>query len=104
MYAIVEIGGKQYKVEQGVTINVDKLKGEKNDNITFDKVLLFVDEDKVMVGQPYLENVKISADVLGVVRGNKVQGIKFKKRKNYTRTIGHRPQYLQLKINNFTVV
>ncbi len=102
MYAIVEIAGKQYKVEKDATVNVDKLDNAKED-VTFDTVLLLADGDKIQVGQPYLKNVKIKAKLLGNIKGDKVRGIKFKKRKNYTRTLGHRQVYTQLKINDLVV-
>ncbi|MCP4135692.1 MAG: 50S ribosomal protein L21 [bacterium] len=102
MYAIVEISGKQYKVEKDNIIDVDKLKNV-SEEITIDKVLLYANGDEVQVGDPYLNNVKVSAKVLGDIKGDKVRGIKFKKRKNYTRTLGHRQQYTQLKINDLTV-
>jgi large subunit ribosomal protein L21 len=101
MYAIIEVNGKQYKVEKDITINVDTI-DDKRETITLDKVLMFADGDKVMVGQPYLKNVKVTAKNLGVIRGKKVRGVKFKKRKNYTRTLGHRQDYLQLKINDLS--
>lgn len=103
MYAIVEISGKQYKLEKDSTVNVDKLESKENDLLTLDKVLLYADGDNVMVGQPYLSNVKVEAKVIGNTKGKKVRGIKFKKRKNYTRTIGFRPEFSQLKINKFLV-
>jgi large subunit ribosomal protein L21 len=103
MYAIVELGGKQYKVEKGLTINVDKLKGQEPGILICDKVLLLSDGDKIIVGKPYLSNVQVSLDVIGTVKGKKVRGIKFKKRKNYTRTLGHRPLYLQMKVKDLTV-
>ncbi|MFH0974593.1 MAG: 50S ribosomal protein L21 [Spirochaetota bacterium] len=102
MYAIIEIGGKQYRVEKDLTINVDKVE-DQNETVTLNKVLMYADGEKVILGQPYLSNVKITAKNLGVVKGEKVRGIKFKKRKNYTRTLGHRQQYLQLKINDLSV-
>lgn len=102
MYAIVEISGKQYKVEKDAVINVDKM-GNQSETISLEKVLMFVDGDNVLFGQPYLSNVKITAKNCGLVKGNKVRGIKFKKRKNYTRTLGHRQDYLQLKINDLQV-
>ncbi|MDY6967893.1 MAG: 50S ribosomal protein L21 [Spirochaetota bacterium] len=103
MYAIVEIGGKQYKVEKDMMLNVDRMRKEKGESITIDKVLMFVDEDNISIGQPYLENVKITAEVFGDVKGQKVRGIKFKKRKNYTRTLGHHQQYSKLKINEMSI-
>lgn len=102
MYAIIEIGGKQYRIEKDITLNIDKLKN--NDNPSIDKVLLCVDNDNIMIGHPYLDNVKVDAEVLGTVKGRKVRGVKFKKRKNYTRTLGHRQQFLQLKINNLSLI
>jgi len=99
MYAIVEIAGKQYKIEKDAVINVDRLKKSEN-NITIDKVLLYSNNNDIRVGSPYLSNVQVKAEILGEVKGNKVLGIKFKKRKNYTRTVGHRAIYSQLKISD----
>jgi large subunit ribosomal protein L21 len=102
MYAIIEIGGKQYRVAKDATINIDKI-GDQNETVTLEKVIMCVDGDKVMIGQPYLSNVKITAKNIGVVKNKKVKGIKFKKRKNYTRTLGHRQEYLQLKISDLLI-
>lgn len=102
MYAIIEIGGKQYRVEKDATINIDKIDDQK-ETVTLEKVIMCVDGDKVMIGQPYLSNVKITAKNIGVVKNKKVKGIKFKKRKNYTRTLGHRQEYLQLKISDLLI-
>lgn len=103
MYAIVEISGKQYKVEKDMVLNVDKIKGHNSGEVTVDKVLMCVNGEQVLVGQPYLANVKIVAKVLGVVKGKKVRGVKFHKRKNYQRTMGHRTQYLHLKIEELAI-
>ncbi len=99
MYAIVEIGGKQYRVEKDMTLDVDKTLEGGAGALTIDKVLMYVDGENVMIGKPYLNNVKITASVLGETRGKKVRGVKFKRRKNYTRTLGFRPHYLHVKIN-----
>jgi len=101
MYAIVEIAGKQYKIEKDAVINVDRLK-KADSNITLDKVLLYSNDSDVRIGKPYLNNVQIKAEILGEVKGNKVFGVKFKKRKNYTRTIGHRTVFSQIKISDVT--
>lgn len=98
MYAIVEIAGKQYKIEKDAVINVDRLK-KADSNITLDKVLLYSNDSDIRIGKPYLNNVQIKAEVLGEIKGNKVSGVKFKKRKNYTRTIGHRTIFSQIKIS-----
>ena len=103
MYAIIELSGKQYKVEEGITINVDKIKGQESGKLVVDTVLMFSDGKEVQVGKPYLKNVKVNMDVIGEVKGRKVRGIKFKKRKNYTRTLGHRPLYLQMKVMKLSV-
>ena len=104
MYAIVEIAGKQYKVEKDMTVNVNKLEDSKEKDLTIEKVLLCVNGEKVLIGQPYLKNVEITASVLKNFKGKKVRGIKFKKRKKYTRTMGHRPEFTQLKISTLKVV
>lgn len=104
MYAIVEVAGKQYKVEKDMTVNVNKIDKPQGDDITLEKVLMVVDGEKSLVGAPYLSNVKISAKVMGVSRGKKVRGVKFKKRKNYTRTMGHTPEFTMLKIGDVTVM
>jgi large subunit ribosomal protein L21 len=101
MYAIVEIAGKQYKIEKDMLINVDRLK-KTGSSVTLDKVLLYSNDNDIRIGNPYLNNVSVKAEVLGEVKGNKVSGIKFKKRKNYTRTIGHRAIYSQIKISELT--
>mgnify|MGYP001557414493 CR=1 FL=1 len=102
MYAIVEIKGKQYKVEKDTTINVDKL-DDNTEEITLDKVLLVSKDGEVKIGNPYIANASIKAKVIGNVQGRKVRGIKFKKRKNYTRTVGHRHLYSQIKINDLNI-
>ena len=103
MYAIVDIGGKQYRVEKNMTIEVDKVLTESPDKMTLNKVLMYVDGESVMIGKPYLNNVKVTASIRGLVKGKKVRGIKFKKRKNYTRTLGFRPSYLQLTIQEVSL-
>ncbi len=99
MYAIVEIKGKQYKVEKDTTVNIDKL-DDNTEEITLDKVLLISKDGEVKVGNPYIANASVKAKVVGNVQGRKVRGVKFKKRKNYTRTVGHRQLYSQIRIND----
>lgn len=103
MYAIVEIGGKQYKVEKDMVLNVDRTLHGKTDKLAIEKVLMLVDGEKILVGRPYLNNVKVSAAILKEINGKKVRGIKFKRRKNYTRTLGFRPRYLQVKIQDLVL-
>lgn len=102
MYAIVEIGGKQYKVEKDMLVDVEKIDTGDKKELQFDTVLMSVDGENVKVGKPYVDGAKVKATVIDVVKGKKVLGVKFKKRKNYTRTVGARHLYLRLKIDELT--
>lgn len=97
MYWLVELNNKQYKIEAGESVLVDKLDAKQDSEISIDKVLLMRgDKDEVKIGIPYLKDVKLKAKVLGNVSGKKVRVFKYKKRKDYRRTIGSRPQYTQI--------
>ncbi|KKK35392.1 50S ribosomal protein L21 [Salinicoccus sediminis] len=97
MFAIIETGGKQLKVEEGQTIYVEKLNAEAGDSFTFDRVL-FVGGDSVKVGVPTVEGATVSAKVEKHGRGRKINVVKFKRRKNYSRKQGHRQPYTKLTI------
>lgn len=97
MFAIIETGGKQVKVEEGQTIYVEKLDAEAGATFTFDQVL-FVGGDNVKVGAPTVEGASVSAKVEKHGRGKKVTVVKFKRRKNYSRKQGHRQPYTKLTI------
>ncbi|OHD64210.1 MAG: 50S ribosomal protein L21 [Spirochaetes bacterium RBG_13_51_14] len=103
MYAIVEIAGKQYKIEKDAKINVEKLDTGAEGTVVIDKILLYADGVDVLIGQPYLKNVNITAKVLDEVKGDKVRGIKFGKRKRHERTLGHRQTYSRILISELTV-
>jgi large subunit ribosomal protein L21 len=97
MYWLVELNNKQYKIEAGEPVLVDKFDVKRDSEISIDKVLLMRGEkDDVKVGTPYLKDVKLKAKVLGNVSGKKVRVFKYKRRKDYRRTIGSRPQYTQI--------
>ncbi len=99
MYSIIELNNKQYKVEFGKPILVDSLSIEPNKEIQIDKVLLFRDDkDEVKVGTPYIKDMKLKAKVLGNSRGKKVRVFKYKRRKDYRRTHGTRPEYTKILI------
>ena len=102
MYALVEIKGKQYKVEKGSLIKVDLLTEEAGKTVEFDKVLMLSGEKGPKIGQPYVTGAKITATVGGNVKGTKVNVLKFKKRKGYHRNQGHRQQYTLIKVNDIT--
>jgi large subunit ribosomal protein L21 len=100
MFAIVEIGKKQYFVEKGHTYKVERL-DQKEGEITFDKVLLVAsDDDKVSLGAPYVTGAKVKASVGGEEKGTKVLSYKYRRRKKSRRIRGHRQIYTLLKISD----
>ena len=97
MFAIVEIAGLQYKVEQNQKLFVNRLKGEKGDKVSFDKVLLTID-GAITVGAPAVEGVSVQAEILDHVQADKVIVFKKKRRKGYKVKNGHRQQLTQIQI------
>jgi large subunit ribosomal protein L21 len=102
MYAVVETGGKQYKVSAGETIEVEKLPLKVGQQIELDRVLLLSDE-KVWVGDPTVEGAKVMATVVGQGKGKKVIVFKYKPRNRYRRKAGHRQTYTRLRIDKIIV-
>ena len=103
MYAVVESGGKQYKVTVGQTVDVELLNVNEGDTIALDRVLMVADEGAVHVGRPVVEGAVVSATVLGHGKGPKVITFKYQPKKRYRRTIGHRQAYTRLRIDEITV-
>ncbi|HET7292584.1 MAG TPA: 50S ribosomal protein L21 [Vicinamibacteria bacterium] len=99
MYAIVRAGGKQYRVEKGQVLYLESLPAEAGDKVTLGEVLLVSDEAGTRVGVPTLEKAQVTGTVLEHGRGSKVRVFKFKKRKHYRRTRGHRQPYTALRID-----
>jgi large subunit ribosomal protein L21 len=102
MYAVIETGGKQVRVTTGDIIQVEKLTGDIGSKVTFDKVLFLSNPtdggSDVSLGQPYVSNAKVEAEIVAQGRGEKVTIIKMKRRKQYRRTQGHRQEQTQLLI------
>lgn len=96
MYAVIETGGKQYRVSPGDTMDVELL--ENKEQVTFNNVLLFADGGTVEVGTPYVKDTKVTAKVLGNNKDDKVTTFKYKNKINYHRTIGHRQNYTRIEI------
>lgn len=103
MYALVEYKGKQYKAEKDALIQVDKLDVEKGKTVDIDTVLLVSDGDKVSVGTPYVAGAKITAVVEDSFKDDKVIVLKYKSKKDYRRTIGHRQQYTNIRIQDIVI-
>jgi large subunit ribosomal protein L21 len=100
MYAIVEIAGQQFKVQQDQQIFVHRLEADVNTNLSFDKVLLVDNGGKISVGAPIVSGAKVSAKVLDHVKGDKVIVFKKKRRKGYQKSNGHRQQFTKIQITS----
>ncbi len=98
MYAVIETGGKQYRVAQGDVIRVEKLPAAEGESITFDRVLMVGDGAEAKIGSPVVEGSKVVADVEAHGRADKVTIVKFRRRQKYRRKQGHRQAYTQLRI------
>lgn len=103
MYAVIETGGKQYKVEQGDVLFVEKLEASAGDTINIDKVLLVSNEGELSTGKPYVDGAKVEATVLEQGKAKKIIVFKIKAKKNYRKKQGHRQPYTKLKIENIVV-
>ncbi|KPK37510.1 MAG: 50S ribosomal protein L21 [Gammaproteobacteria bacterium SG8_47] len=102
MYAVIETGGKQYRVSEGQRLKVEKIDAEAGASIDLDKVLLVADGDNVTVGKPYVDGGKVIATVQSHGRGDKVQIIKFRRRKHHMKRQGHRQAYTELLITGIS--
>jgi len=102
MYAIVRTGGKQYQVASGDQIRVEKLDGNVGDNLDLSDVLMVVDGDDIKIGQPALENAKVSVKIAEQGKAKKVIVFKKKRRKGYRLKQGHRQSYTALKIEEIS--
>ena len=102
MFAIINIAGKQFRVEEGDQIKVPHLSTDAGKSLAFDKVLLINDGKKVQLGSPLLSNASISATVLEHGRGKKIRIFKKKRRKGYRRNNGHRQNYSLIKIDSIS--
>ena len=98
MYAVIQTGGKQYRVAEGDTFKVEKLKVDEGATVELDRVLLVADGENVKVGKPYVEGGTVTATVKSHGRGGKVKIIKFRRRKHHLKRQGHRQWYTELKV------
>ena len=98
MYAIIEACGKQYKVTEGDVVFFEKLEAEEGKKVTFDNVILVSDDKKVQVGTPYVKGIKVEGKVISHGKAKKILVFKYKAKKNYRRTQGHRQPYTKVEI------
>ena len=102
MYAVVQTGGKQYRVTEGVTLRVEKLKADEGASVELDKVLMVGEGESVKIGTPYVEGGKVTATVKAHGRAKKVNIIKFRRRKHQMKRQGHRQWYTELEITGIS--
>jgi large subunit ribosomal protein L21 len=104
MYAIVDTGGKQYKVSPGAVLNVEKIEAEAGSEVVLDRILLAKNgQEEVKVGTPYLDQARVVCEVLKQDKGKKVLIFKHKKRKDYRKRAGHRQEFTQLQVKDIEV-
>lgn len=102
MYAVIVTGGKQYRVSQGDKLRVEKLDAAEGDSVELDRVLMIVDGADVRIGAPVLDGGKVTAQVTAQGRGDKVEIIKFRRRKHHMKRQGHRQAFTELEITGIT--
>ena len=102
MYAVIVTGGKQYRVEEGQTLKVEKIETATGEAIQLDKVLLVGNGDDVKIGQPVVEGAKVTAEIVAHGRHKKVKIIKFRRRKHSMKQMGHRQWFTELKITGIS--
>jgi len=100
MYAVVSSGGKQYRVQQGETLKVEKISGEVGSPVSFDRVLMYSDGKNVKVGQPIIADVTVTGHIVEQGKAKKILVFKYKRRKRYRRKQGHRQQFTAVKIDS----
>lgn len=102
MYAIVDLAGKQYRVQEGQKVFVHRLQGDEGTEVTFEKVLMIDEDGKVNVGQPVIDGASVSATILEHLKGDKVLVFKKKRRKGYQKLNGHRQYLSQIRIDKIS--
>ncbi len=98
VYAVIQTGGKQYKVQAGEMVVVEQLAGNPGDTVSFDDVLLVANDGVVTLGKPTLEGAQVTGEIVGAKTGDKVIVYKFRRRKDYRRKRGHRQMYTAVRI------
>ena len=99
MYAVIRSGGKQYRVNRGDSLRVEKLPGEVGSSITLDDVLMLGGDGDVKIGTPTVDGAQITGTIVAQGRGQKIRVFKMKRRKGYRRTQGHRQDYTEIRVD-----
>lgn len=103
MYAIIATGGKQYKAQEGDILEIEKLDADIGADVEFDQVLMVADGEEFKIGSPYLEGAKVIAEVSAQDRADKINIIKFRRRKHYMRRQGHRQYVTSVKVKSIKI-
>ena len=98
MYAVIVAGGKQYRVQEGMTLKLEKIETEVGKSVKFDQVLMVADGEKISIGEPVVKGAKVTAEVVSQGRHKKVKIMKFKRRKHSMKQMGHRQWFTEVKI------
>jgi len=102
MYAVIQTGGKQYRVKQGDVVKVETLSADAGQQIEFDKVLMVQTDSGLKVGKPFIDGGKVTATIKAHGRHPKVKIVKFRRRKHYMKQAGHRQNYTEIQITGIT--
>lgn len=100
MYAIIETGGKQYKVSIGDVIQIEKIEGDVNSKVSFDKVLLFNDDSNVTLGNPYISGKSVTGTITNQLKDKKIVVYRYKRKSGYHKKNGHRQPHTEVKIES----
>jgi len=102
MYAVIESGGKQHRVEPGEVLRLEKLDASEGETVNFDKVMMIGEGGNVQIGTPFVDGGAVTAEVVSHGRGDKVTIIKMRRRKHYRRQAGHRQSFTEVKIKDIS--
>lgn len=102
MHAVIQTGGKQYRVAQGDKLRVERLQAAEGEEMDIGAVLLVTDGDDVKVGKPHVDGARVQARVVGHGRGRKIEVVKFRRRKHHQKRTGHRQDYTELEITGIS--
>lgn len=103
MYAVIKTGGKQYRVNPGEEVKIEKLPGDVGDSVDLGQILLAADGENVKVGNPFLDDVKVTGRITRQGRSKKVIVFKYKRRKGYRKKVGHRQPFTQIRIEGISI-
>ncbi len=103
MYAVIKTGGKQHRISEGEMLNIEKITGDKGDEVVFNEVLMVADEGNVRIGTPLVEGARVVGEIVAQMKGPKINVFRMKKRKGYHKKTGHRQQQTSMKIKQISI-